>query len=830
MNTLKLYILVTIPVVFFALPLLSQQEVFVKNINSSSFYEKGIDLHDNGATVEAVAHYSEALRMDESNQKALYNRGLANFQLEKYNKAIIDFTKLIEFAPEDKDAYEQRGRLFFLIGDYPSAVLDYTKALSFGADNLLFVNRAMSYLEMQKFETALQDFSMAAQINPNDSEVYNGMADAEFALNNFKEAIVLYDRALEINPNDVRALNNRANSFGKAGLHESAEAGYTKALQLHQGTNIYTNRAFYYMEQDNYKLAMLDFVEATRLSPKNANAFYGVGWINLEWGNYEMAIENLDKALELDGNKPIFFVKRGLAYFHNGDYEDAIYDYEIAIEKGADFQETKKLITECKAAMSQGYAPAKNERVEYLSYEIVPSEYEEAPAPPTYSLSAESLPIASIQEKEASIEEMEPEFINEIRKLTELTKTENTAKVDEDESFGYFENNEDLNSANRIAFDEFTPKGVATVPPVMNHTNPILVETLNTDLISIQPKESKGDRFAKKIDNSTLLLIAKRNHKQGFRSQALNDYNFVLAKDSLNYEAHSGKGALLFEMEKTEEALYHLNTACRLAPNKMEAFLNRGNLLKGQGNQEQAILDYTHVVRLSPDFAKAYLKRGQSFALLGQNLLAKQDFDNCLSLDPDNVKALNNRATVRFRTGNLFGAEQDYNTGIQKDSSLQTLYANRAKLKMQQELFQAANKDLRKAIQIGEPNEELLYYIGANAYELKDYKASIKFLTQSLKENPDFSKDVYYRRALAFYKMKKYRMALADYNQVLLMDQAHKEAYYNRAICKKKLKDREGACADFMEAGNLGLFKAFEQKNVSYCNGVKVEEEMLSKH
>lgn len=826
MNAIKYY-WVLLAFLFVSKGLFAQEETFIQNISASAFYAKGLSLHDEGAMSNAIAHYTEALRMDENNKKALYNRGIANVQIEKYNKAILDFSKLLELAPEDSDALQQRARLYFITKDFGAAITDYSKCLALEEQGILYVNRAMAYLEMRNFNAAESDFKKAINFNPEDAEIYSGLGDTDFARENYQAAIDWYTKAIELNPGDARSLNNRANAYGKIGLHESAEHGYTEALATHPGTNIYANRAFYWMDQENYDLAMKDFVEATRINQSNANAFYGIGWINLEWGNYDMAIENLDKALELDGTKSAFFEKRGDAYFHNGAYEDAIFDYEIAIEKGADFQEMKKRLEKCTAAMSQG-AIIPQQKVEFLSYEITPQEYDQMPTPPAYSISENHQ--SEEAQGDAHLDEtgMEPEFISEIRQLTKLADQEFEPIADA-ESFGDFESEHAL-LVNAKSGEKFTPKGGVGVPNVQANPKPILINTIDDIINDVEPKDKIQSHLTKNIDNETLISIAKRNHELGFRTQALNDYNYVLSKDPNNYDAHNGKGVLLFELNQLLGALSHLEKAVAADPNRMDAYFNKANVLNEMKNFDQAILDYSAAIRISPDFEKAYFKRGQTLAVSGQIEAAIRDFDNCIVLNPKAAKAFSNRATLKFKKGNLLGAEEDYNTAIEIDSTQSSFFTNRAKLLMQKRQYASANQDLYRAVKMGLGNEEVYYFLGANEYELEHFEKAVACFTKSIQMNPDFGEDVYYRRALGYVKLKDFRLALADLNQVIVMNRQHSEAFFNRAIVKKGLQDRQGACEDFMEAGNLGLFRAFEEKNVSYCNGIEATQDILTKY
>ncbi len=53
---------------------------------------RGISLHKLNRLEEAVADFSEVLRMDPSNANALYSRGSARDNMGQHNEALSDYT------------------------------------------------------------------------------------------------------------------------------------------------------------------------------------------------------------------------------------------------------------------------------------------------------------------------------------------------------------------------------------------------------------------------------------------------------------------------------------------------------------------------------------------------------------------------------------------------------------------------------------------------------------------------------------------------------------------------------------------------------------------
>ena len=59
---------------------------------------------------------------------------------------------------------------------------------------------------------------------------------------------------------------------------------------------------------------MKDFEEASRLDPKNAKAYYGVGSVWAKKGEYEKAIKSFDEAIRVDPNFAWAILDRGSVF------------------------------------------------------------------------------------------------------------------------------------------------------------------------------------------------------------------------------------------------------------------------------------------------------------------------------------------------------------------------------------------------------------------------------------------------------------------------------------------------------------------------------------
>jgi tetratricopeptide (TPR) repeat protein len=102
------------------------------------YYLRGLTFNSKKEFTKAIADYSEILKFDPNNKKALYKRGIAyearKNDLSDFDKSVADFEKLMQIDPENykkslSNAYSSRGREFDKKRNYDQAISDFEKSL-----------------------------------------------------------------------------------------------------------------------------------------------------------------------------------------------------------------------------------------------------------------------------------------------------------------------------------------------------------------------------------------------------------------------------------------------------------------------------------------------------------------------------------------------------------------------------------------------------------------------------------------------------------------------------------------------------------------------------
>jgi tetratricopeptide (TPR) repeat protein len=84
---------------------------------------------------EAIADYSEALKVKAKDPEIFERRAYAEMQLKDYDKALHDYNEAIKLSPEEPKYYQVRAFIYQTKGDVKAAMADVDKTLKLDPNN-----------------------------------------------------------------------------------------------------------------------------------------------------------------------------------------------------------------------------------------------------------------------------------------------------------------------------------------------------------------------------------------------------------------------------------------------------------------------------------------------------------------------------------------------------------------------------------------------------------------------------------------------------------------------------------------------------------------------
>jgi PQQ-dependent catabolism-associated CXXCW motif protein len=208
-----------------------------------------------------------------------------------------------------------------------------------------FYKRGVDYADKKQYDNAINDFTKAISLAPNNADAYDQRAQAAARKEDYVQAIADFTKAVVLDPTKstkVQAILRSpqyASAYNTRGLahynnqdYDLAISAYDQAIKLAPNSAIYhDNRGDAYYGKKDYDHAFNDYDQAIKFDPNNASYHDDRGLVYYRKKDYDHAISDYDQAITLDPNKAFYYNNRGIIYIAAGDYDHAVQDFSKAI-------------------------------------------------------------------------------------------------------------------------------------------------------------------------------------------------------------------------------------------------------------------------------------------------------------------------------------------------------------------------------------------------------------------------------------------------------------------------------------------------------------------
>jgi tetratricopeptide (TPR) repeat protein len=159
-----------------------------------------------GAFEQAIADFSEAIRLRPNNAQAFAGRARVRFSVRNFSAALADYDEAIRMTPDVADLYVERGHVYLSLGRLDASIRDLTEAIRLDPRSAsAFNNRGLALRRKGDFDGAMRDYSNAIAINPAYALAYANRGYLHEAKGQSKSAIDDLRQALLLDPSLVGA-------------------------------------------------------------------------------------------------------------------------------------------------------------------------------------------------------------------------------------------------------------------------------------------------------------------------------------------------------------------------------------------------------------------------------------------------------------------------------------------------------------------------------------------------------------------------------------------------------------------------------------------------
>ena len=186
--------------------------------------ERGIGHDWIGDDQQAIADYSESLRLAPSDANTLYNRARLYARTGDPRRAIADYDASLALQPNNRNALFNRGLILLDTGLPEKSVPDFTRAHALDpADPWPLANRGLAHAWTDERALAEADFAAVRAIDPTNQVMLHGEAVLAMRAEDFRSAIASLSEALRHDPNDMWALRMRGDAYWQIGEQQKAQ-------------------------------------------------------------------------------------------------------------------------------------------------------------------------------------------------------------------------------------------------------------------------------------------------------------------------------------------------------------------------------------------------------------------------------------------------------------------------------------------------------------------------------------------------------------------------------------------------------------------------------
>lgn len=226
-----------------------------------------------GDPQKSLNYYNKCLELSSDDTNALFNRGMAHWNLKNYEATLTDLRRCLTVGGT-------------LQGNLEATVRGYIREIEF-------------MIEFNRLASGRMPLPPRQILTPEQTEQIRQQIDE---------------------------LANRA------GQVDSAIKRLSEYIERNRGiAELYELRGVLLMSQQKHTAAITDLMTCTQLDPQNAAALAGIARLLLMHSQHDQGLPYIEKALNLVPKNGVFHILRGTIYMKQQQHTEAIADFDRAL-------------------------------------------------------------------------------------------------------------------------------------------------------------------------------------------------------------------------------------------------------------------------------------------------------------------------------------------------------------------------------------------------------------------------------------------------------------------------------------------------------------------
>lgn len=312
-------------------------QAYAQNIKrpDSYNYKRGLEAVQQEKTQEALECFNKDIA---ENPKSGYPHMWVSYiylTSEEYGRALDAANMAIKLLPK-KDveyltfAYIYRSKTYLCLGDSVKAIEDYTSAIKIAPDNTdLYNDRAQIYYEQKRYDLADADYRKMTELKPGDVMGYMGLGRNANAQKRWDDAIRQFDYVTKLASEYSSGYSFRAESYLGLGKWNEATDDMVKAI------GIDWDRKAFFMARTLKDPALTMIISKMKVqavkSPNEPRWPYYIGMLYEANEQFSKAIAQYSEANKKD-ESATGYNRISYCYYKLGDFEKALASINRALD------------------------------------------------------------------------------------------------------------------------------------------------------------------------------------------------------------------------------------------------------------------------------------------------------------------------------------------------------------------------------------------------------------------------------------------------------------------------------------------------------------------
>jgi tetratricopeptide (TPR) repeat protein len=303
---------------------------------STACHTLGKVMQVRGEIEQAKQWYERAIEHNPNLPEVYANLGSLYSQGKQWSKAIANCEKAISLAPKFAAAYRQLARIWTQLEKREEAADWWYQAFNIEpnwatADE--HVTLGNSFVELGKFDRAIECYSRAIKLNPKLATAYHNLGEMLVGEKRWDEAIANYRQAIAINPNFFESYHSLGRTWAERGEFDRAIACYRKSLDINPNyARAYLSLGNIFMQKREFDAAIKCYRQTLEI---NDNSYWAYNYLGDAFAHKKMWFEAIScyrKAIEINPNIPWFYLNLGIALTCEQSWDEAVSAYLHAVQ------------------------------------------------------------------------------------------------------------------------------------------------------------------------------------------------------------------------------------------------------------------------------------------------------------------------------------------------------------------------------------------------------------------------------------------------------------------------------------------------------------------